>query len=55
MTRVLSTSSAWYKIARRMNQRIIRTSYWKSAICFAIAVAICLLFWALLTHLSTVR
>lgn len=38
------TSSLWVRIAKFLNRRVIKTSYVKSAIYFAIALGIFLLF-----------
>ena len=47
-------SSLWVRIAKFLNRRVIKTSYAKSAIYFAIALAIFLLFCFLFLYLTKV-
>lgn len=48
MSNRLSTFSQWVRIARILNIRVIRTPYLKAIIYFAIAIALCLLFYFLM-------
>jgi uncharacterized membrane protein YidH (DUF202 family) len=48
MKQKASTSSKWVRTANFLNRRVIKTSYLKSAIYFAVAVAVFLLFYFLL-------
>jgi hypothetical protein len=44
----ISTSSRWVRIADFLNRRVIKTSYFRSAVYFGIAVAVFLLFYFLI-------
>ncbi|MCD6385862.1 hypothetical protein J7M23_08815 [Candidatus Sumerlaeota bacterium] len=54
MSRKLSTSSKWVRIAQFLNRKVIKTPYRKATLYFIIAIALFVTFYLIMTHLNRI-